>query len=248
MIKEISRNIRGGFIGFLFVSSLENCSLHTAIFDKKYDCFEKGQIDQNFSQLNSGLKEYVNKIYIVDEKHLRYANGHAIDGGIICLEENYNDETLFHESAHARHMALDNHDSDFSDEWKKIADFNYGKIKIFYLSRFPPIVWDIKWKDQTTGPGNGMMEPYSGKSIYEDAANFVEALSYEKNFENLKKECIDKFGADIEKRDYPLFFCNPEDERYQKKLDLLKKYNFLTEEEHKSLSEKLGGLYYLLEY
>ncbi|MDP2672428.1 MAG: hypothetical protein Q8O84_01305 [Nanoarchaeota archaeon] len=58
--------------------------------------------------------------------------------------------------------------------------------------------------------------------------------------EKPKEECL------IFRSYYPLYFADTTDHRYQKKLDLLKEYNFFTEEEHKKLSKDLGSLNYLL--
>ncbi len=44
----------------------------------------------------------------------------------------------------------------------------------------------------------------------------------------------------------PEYFCNPQDKRYIKKLNLLKEYNFITNTEYDNLSKNLGSLNYLL--
>lgn len=45
---------------------------------------------------------------------------------------------------------------------------------------------------------------------------------------------------------YPLYFADTTDHRYQQKLDLLKEYEFFTNEEHEKLSKNLGSLNHLL--
>ena len=100
---------------------------------EKYTPITKEQKDSLFNNLNSGLKEYINKIYFIDEKDFFedniLAHAHREDQ-IICLSKNYknySDGTLFHESAHLRHDALDKIGFHFSEKWKQIADFEYGE-------------------------------------------------------------------------------------------------------------------------
>ena len=98
--------------------------------------------------------------------------------------------------------------------------------------------WDL-------GITNGILSEHSTESIYEDVADFVGALGYDKNPEDIKKSFI-KENLNYIKFSYPLYFADTSDHRYQKKLDLLKEYAFLINEEHKKLSENLGSLNYLL--
>ena len=239
--EKIQKNIKIGLVGIVLTASLNGCYVsnpfHTFKVEKKYGSLTKEQIDQKFKQLSPGLKDPIKKVYIVGKEHLRNSSGHTYPKGIICLSEGCNDETLFHEAAHARHMKLKKAKSGFSEEWKEVANFKYGRknTKRVYIGR---CLIEVTWKDGALGPKNGCLRPYSGEHVYEDVAGFVECLGNEPS-ESLEMKS-DHFTI------YPLYFCDPKEERYQKKLDLLKEYKFLTEEEHENLSNKLGSLHHLL--
>jgi len=250
--------------GTALITGLSGCyPLQHAIKLKKYEPLSKEQKDSLFKKLNSGLKEYLKNVYIINEKDLRRnskAHTHNNKKRTICFSEYFkNDsECYFHEAAHVRHIALDKNKSDFSEKWKKIADFKYGRknVKKVWYS-WPFILWNIVWKDdKTDDPKNGMLSPCSSTSINEDAAEFVGCLSYNNNPGEIKKSYInvsnpllkeDSLSIVAHSSLYPLYFADTTDKRYQQKLDLLKDYNFLTEQEHKTLSERLGSLNYLRE-
>ena len=209
-----------------------------------YDPLEKQEIDSAFSFLNYGLRENLKKVYFIKKEDLLCENAcaeaHGVEGmNIICLTDS-SKETIFHESAHIRQKSLDKLDLDFSKKWTKIANFEYGvdeDVNLLFSNK--GVLLAGTWKDDSTKcPKNGLLNSYSAKFMYEDIATFVESLGYVDKKEWAK-------GTDFPER-YPLFFANTTDHRYQKKLDLLKEYEFLTKEEHEKLSKNLGSLNYLL--
>ncbi len=201
-----------------------------------------------FYGFNIGLTEYLDKVYIIkkedfdSDKFSAHVHHKTLD---ICFKEGFNKRDIFHEPAHVRHLALNKAGLNFSEEWRKITNFEHGKKTIDKNYLFPFVLSNVKWRDQITGPKYGFLNPESTKNIYEDVANFVESLAYEYPPEFIRHKFNEenKFFVKI----CPLYFCNPADRRYQLKLNLLKKYNFLTEEEHNNLSAKLGILYDLIE-
>lgn len=78
--------------------------------------------------------------------------------------------------------------------------------------------------------------------IIDNSYNILEMDSHLINYE--KRRPFET--ANISKSLFPLYFADTTDHRYQKKIDLLREYNFLTNEEHEKLSENLGSLNYLL--
>lgn len=321
-------NLAGVLAGTALMIGLNGCLVYNvqhAIKLKKYEPLSKEQKDSLLSELNPGLKEYLRKVYVIDEKDLgknAYAHTHNNKKRTICFSEDPENRTKghFHEAAHVREIYLNKHKSDFLKKWKKNADFKYGKknIKNVWYS-WPFKLEDIAWKDGTDGPKNGLLNPYSATSIGEDIAEFVVCLSYDKNPEGISKKLErddemerDNFAKGILKytaimdtslsrknsllskpllsdfdslmlesystqidlcslvvkfsssrlgsksllnklylenysNSYPLYFADTTDSRYKQKLDLLKEYNFLSNEEHKTLTERLGSLYYLKE-
>ena len=273
-------------LGVLGLNNLQgqNPSLKQIIFDYKlhpehtkaieqYEPYNRQEIslDSNFNILNAGLKEYLNKIYIVDQKDFfdSAVRGHAHPyGGIVCLTEYFTNKELFHEAGHVRHLALDGINSDFSKKWKQIANFEYERnnsyklkdeLKPFFISNKDIPVWE----DGTVGSNHGCLSSFSKEFLQEDMANFVECLGYEETPENLKKilsrdkkeKCKLKSVLDtipshlvleFVQNYFSLYFADTTDHRYQQKLNLLKEYNFFTKEEHEKLSKNLGSLRYLL--
>ncbi len=245
MKNKIIKNIKLGLAGIVLAGSLGGCILPHLIALKKYNPLTKEQKNVMFKDLNPGLKECINKVYIIDkrdffEKNIK-AHTHVFnkEKNTICLTKGQNDWVLFHEGAHARLNVLNKSKSDFSKKWKEIADFKYGKrnIKNYYTNS--NILMSTAWKDDKTSiPKNGLLTPYSARSIHEDVANFVESLSYVNEKEWAKKTSFLEL--------YPLFYADTTDHRYKQKLDLLKEYNFLTKEEHEKLNENLGIYSHLL--
>ena len=149
----------------------------------------------------------------------------------VVLQKNYNKKTFFHEAGHAKHFKLDFDNSAFSSEWEKIANFEYGTVGGLI--------------NKALGRESGMLCDYSFESVYEDVADFVGTLGYDKNPEDIKKY-FTKENLDYIKFSFPLYFADTTDHRYKQKIDLLKEYDFLTKEEHEKLSKNLGSLNYLL--
>ena len=236
-------------------------SLHLTALKKYAPITEKNDTLDLFAKLNPGLKEYLTKAYIIDEKDFfnELYQGHAHkSGGVICLSKDYADnESFFHEAGHIRHLKLDSLVSGFSNKWKQIVNFEYGEHNLSYslVSRENEQVILMTWKDDTIKTiKNGLLNPYSSKHIYEDVATFVGCLGYELTPEKIVefKEPLEEF-VELEKNFikafqniHPLYFADTTDHRYKQKLDLLKEYNFFTKEEHEKLSKDLGILRYLL--
>jgi len=154
----------------------------------------------------------------------------------VVLQKNYGKRDFFHEVGHAKNISLDLNNSDFSEKWKQISNFEYGSI-----------LEQINWELGLTNLKNGILSEHSIESELEDVATFVEFLGYDKNPKEIEKLC--KSGiSELEEysRFYPLYFADTTDHRYKQKLDLLKEYNFFTKEEHEKLSKDLGSLRYSL--
>ncbi len=244
---------------------LEKSKLHNQAL-KNYTPITKEEIqaDTNrFNMLNSGLKEYINKIYIIDKKDFFNQNveAHQHDDSTLCLPKDFDDELITHESAHIRLTYLNKNKSELTKKWGEVANFEYHpEIALQLLN--PEEIEDLFWEDKTRGPKNGMLEPYSSRTIHEDVANFVESLGYKKNPEQIKREIekakqleerystklknLSRLEMELDCLIYPLYFADTTDSRYKQKLNLLKEYNFLTKEEHEKLSKNLGSLSYLL--
>ena len=249
MKNKIIKHIKLGLAGLVLASSLNGCGIAHLMALKKYNPLTKENI--LFSELNPGLKEYINKVYIIDKKDFfeKNLNGHAHtlnrkQKNNICLTKEYlRKEIIFHEAAHVRFNGLNESKSDFSKKWGEIADFKYGKenMKTYNLNskvnpnKFKYVLWR---DDKTTIPKNGLLTPYSAKSISEDVAVFIECISFANEKESANKTIFPEL--------FPLFFADTTDHRYRKKLDLLKEYNFLTKEEHKTSCDNLGIYYHLL--
>lgn len=218
-----------------------------------YKPLKNQEIDLIFPFLNSGLKEYLDKIYIIEPKDLGNIGGHK-HGNIICLPKGFPEFAVYHEATHIRKDALDNLGLDFSKKWKNLTNFIYEDNNYFLYGNENPE--GAKWREDSTEiPKNGLLTPYSAKSIGEDVSEFVRISMncFSKNF--LNREDIGYIFADTKTdkkileeyaESFPLYFADTTDHRYQKKLDLLKEYNFLTNEEHERLSRDLGSLNYLL--
>ncbi|MBI4919472.1 hypothetical protein HY837_06060 [archaeon] len=193
-----------------------------------------------FNLLEGGLEEYIKKIYIIKDKDFyheyKWAAAHAhTDERIICLPKWYNKSLLFHEAAHVRQGALDEITL-FTENWIGVANIRYGSLADVTNE-------DVLWKDGTDEPREGCVTAYGSTNSYEDVATFVGALGYEKSplealidLDNNIDECIEM---------YPLYFCDKNDARYQKKLDLLYEYGFFNYQEYCSMTENLGCLRYL---
>ncbi len=218
-----------------------------------YKPLEKQEIDSAFHYLNPGLREYLDKVYFLEPEDFSEKNvvGDAHDN-TICLTKNFSYRALVHEATHIRKNALDNFGLDFSKKWGEIANFEYGEKNYIKYKNKDQV--SIKWKEDLTKiPRNGLLTPYSAKSINEDVADFVgiaqdylqSAFLYE--FFSEVNPDFNKKGLKKHAENFPLFFADTTDHRYKQKLDLLKEYNFLTKEEHEKLSENLGSLHYLLE-
>ena len=192
---------------------------------KEYTPIEGDKIDSLFSYLNSNLKNDLNKVYIIDKRDFFDENieAHTHDDGTVCLPLDYSHRTVFHESAHARHMSLDKMGSDFSKRWKEIADFEY----VGYGTLDKKDGFEV-WEDRTTEPKEGLLTPYSSSSILEDVANFVENLGYEESPKEFIERVNEAAGKEVYS-DCSSYFCDTTDSRYQEKLDLLKEYGFFTE-------------------
>ena len=208
-----------------------------------------------FNQLNPGLKEYLDTIYIIGRED--WENCHPnlrgfARGNHVYLCEDYRKETLYHEAAHTRNNYLDKIGSKFSEKWKGIAQFNYENSEIKYIYNPSKILLEVTWKDGTMDPKDGCLNPYAGESMYEDVAIFLESVvlySQTTPEQILKRKDLENYNKkEIEGliRLYPWYFCNSKDKRYKQKLDLLKEYNFITNIEHDNLEKNLGNLNYLL--
>lgn len=231
-----------GFIGYYSYDILNEKLEKKWHFEKlnKYGALEGSQIDSAFPFLNYGLRENLNKIYVIKNEDLLAEDASAethFSDKIICLTSIFDKRDVYHESAHLRHRTLDDLNFDFSKKWKQIANFEYGSKNYKFIKDKYGLSY-IFWKeDSSLSSKHGMIDPISSKNIYEDVANFVESL-----------DCIDK--RRVERMPfpnlYPIFLVDTSDHRYQKKLDLLLEYNFFTKEEHEKLSKNLGSLNYLL--
>ena len=205
-----------------------------------------------FNQLNPGLKECLDTIYIIKKEDWNNCRpgviGFALDNKIY-LREDYSKEDLLHEAVHVRHTVLNKIGSKFSEKWEHLAKFDYKNNDVKSIYTPSKTLLSITWKDGTNGPKDGCLDPYSGKSMYEDVARFVEsAVLYLKTPEEILEFAKDYNKEKIKNLSaiYPLHFCNSKDKRYKQKLDLLKEYDFITNAEYDNLSKNLGSLNYLL--
>ncbi len=228
---------------------------------------EQGREIEPFDKLSSGLEEYIERIYFIDEWefHALLTKAHTHTGkGIICLRTDYDNTDLYHEATHVRQQALDKNGFDFSKRWKEIStSAEIGKIKV---KSFLGAAFSVEWENGEEGPKYGLMKPYGGTSVGEDVATFMEALGYKyapaevitviKIMAKKPETIIKQYGIEPLKamRRYvadashtmPLYFADKNDTRYRRKIELLVEHNFLTAEEGKKLIEQLGCLRPLL--
>lgn len=201
--------------------------------------------------INPGLKEYAKKIYVLPkDKFDLEVIAHTIFNPKnktleMCIPDSCAYNILLHELAHVRHASLDSRGSEFSNKWKKISNFNYGEENLKQL-RVGGYVIHSTWKDGTDGPKDGVLSPYGAESMREDIATFVESLGYALTPEQIGKLMDNQSGESFYFVCYPLYIADTSDERYRKKLDLLKRYGFFSDKEHKTLTERLGCLRHLL--
>ncbi len=246
MKNKILKNLKLGLAGIVLAGSFNGCAIYNIQHEiklKKYPSLSTEQKDSLFKDLNPGLKEGLKKVYVINDKEYKFDASHTHKNGTICFLDIYDSEDVFHEIAHTKHFALNKIGSDFSKKWEQVADFKYGRKNIQQIHLKNGYLLRVSWRDGTDEPKNGMLRPYSATDIYEDVATFVQALGY------IDEEKFVKKGDSLyvlNEKLFPLFFADTTDNRYQKKLNLLKKYNFLTKEEHEKLSENLGSLNYLL--
>ncbi len=192
-----------------------------------------------FDILTGGLEQHIKKIYIIrkqdfyHEKKWMAAHAHSYLG-IICLPLNYTKELLFHEAAHVRHAYLD-FLTDFSEEWNGVASITYGSLADVGEE-------NILWKDGTEGPRHGCLTAYGSTTVMEDVAVFVGVLGYAETPAQIRAHL--SYSTDINAfvTMYPFYFCDKTDQKYRRKLDLLRRHNFLNAEEHAKLSRNLGCL------
>ena len=75
--------------GTALITGLSGCyPLQHAIKLKKYEPLSKEQKDSLFNKLNPGLKEYLKKVYVINEKDLgknSYAHAHNDKKTTICF-------------------------------------------------------------------------------------------------------------------------------------------------------------------
>ena len=187
---------------------------------------------------------------LLPDTNINYLGGFAHPDGRIVMKP-YEIERIFrHEAAHQHHMNFNREyarqqwfsgiipaiaeplfSSSFEDEWREVVGDDYGKLstgsKISSYSQFGDIRYNefkdipfskykIQDKNYVNGPKHGVVHPYGGKNLFEDVATFVESVAAEQSI----------FGKLI----------NPEspkyDIRYRQKLDLLHKYEFISDEEY----------------
>lgn len=181
MKNKILNNLKLGLAGIVLAGGLNGCYiLHLATI-KKYAPLTAEQKDSLFKDLNSGLKECLNEVYIINDLDLgkeTFAHTHN-NSRTMCFSKfsKKHSKSRFHEVAHVKHLFLNKKKSDFSKRWRKIANFEYGK------KNFADLLLD----DGTLCSKNGILTDYSSKSIYEDVATFVECLSYDVCPEDIQK-------------------------------------------------------------
>ncbi|GEM_PF-4561615 len=144
--------------------------------------------------------------------------------GRINISVNFIVPTLFHELAHVATFYAEETDSLFEAEWLEVAGEIYGKHVIPQNKKSN----DNGWKGRLNhyGPAFGCVSSYGGYNYYEDVATFVEETA--------------KFspGSFFQ----PLLSANnPYHKIYRKKLDLLVKYQFISDEQYRAIVNYKGS-------
>ena len=145
-----------------------------------------------------------------------------------------NYETFRHEEAHISHFDLQKRNifefyyekipgtREFDEEWEEIVGTEaYEKIALENEDGY----WVYSQNPDKRGPRNGFMRAYGNSNQLEDVATFVEKVGEPEAFAQLITPGNEQYHPD-----------------YKKKLDLLRKYNFISETEYKTIILK-GGLY-----
>lgn len=181
--------------------------------------------------------------------------------------------TLLHEGAHIKHYYLNAQNSDFSREWMSVAGIDYGSMA--RLKDDGGVEWTDGSSLSNHGCLDAYSATSLAEDIATFTAS-VASLEYRSSEDVMcyieianngsvgsacrwsveriarERECIEKIkklGHDSTTslaRIFSLYFCDSSDERYKKKIDLLRKYNFISEEQHFLMTANLGSLRFLL--
>lgn len=183
------------------------------------------QVEKLLSVLPRRVAESIDSINLNDDKeHYGYGTVAHFTGECggrrICLRDD-SINALWHESGHAYESYLNSQDSDFTREWCSVAGD----------------VYEYRNVNKIIFPSNGLLNAYSSKNHREDMAEFVEAfycaISGEPSaFRVLYMASLKDFADGKPWRTDP---------RYQKKIDLLLKYGFVSRADY----DKFMGLGYL---
>lgn len=170
------------------------------------------QVEKLLSVLPRRVAGSIDSIKLHDDKeHYGYgtvAHFNGMCGGRrICLRSN-SINCLWHEAGHAYESYLDSQDCDFTKEWRSVA----GNV------------YEYRNVNKIIFPGNGLLTLYSSKNHREDVAEFVEAFYCAISGEPSALRVL--YAASL--KDFADGKPWRSDPRYQKKIDLLLKYGFVS--------------------
>ena len=172
------------------------------------------QVDALLDVLPQRMVEAINSISINDDEHHYWSANHTghchWPSRHICIKSGKIEGSLWHETAHAYAYYLDDIGSNFYDDWRHAAGNVYGKHSPAHF------------------PSAGLLSKYGATNYDEDISVFVE-----------------EFYCAITGRG--TFFATvamqsraakrPPDARFQKKVDLLLKYGFISKEHYEKFKQ-----------
>lgn len=165
------------------------------------------------------LSEYQKKINLYKEKEREYNNKLIKGYEDLRLKEELNKLKADNEKSIIEYK---NKKSLYEEEWESISGDSYGKIKLEKKNNHYSYVYSDD--PSNMGAKYGCVEPYGCKDLWEDGATFVEKIIIEPEF----------FKDKINPK------SNTYDIRFRKKIDLLVKYNFISEEKYKQVLNLAG--------
>jgi len=186
-------------------------SRHKILLRGQLTEYQARELDFLLDIFSPKVLQSIKSISLNDDFHHygpKYISGECHFSGDICLKSKYvNDSgTLWHEVAHAYHYELNRLGRNFEKEWLRVAGDVYGKDSPDWF------------------PQNGLLTKYSEKEYMEDIAEWVSEFY---------QAIADRPTAFSKFYDWPFRPSINSDPRYKAKLELLRKYEFITEDDYR---------------
>lgn len=225
-----------------------------------------------FTILEGNLGRYVENVCFVDSREIfgPYARAVAYpEKRTIVLDSDASDREAFHEAAHVYHAVLDAQGSSFTWRWKRELNVPYEENSLRnQLLEDECALASLAYL--ADAPGIGCTRRYGMTNVREHVATTVEVLGYEIEPEHVRM-CIERglgpvnmqlydgrvilgpqysgyararqqFAAHGFVREFPAYFADPKDHRYQTSIQLLREFGFLNPRQCRRLMSRIGAL------